>query len=306
MSESLEFVLNYPGMRLDLALTKAHPALSRVQWQKLIREKLVTLAGKPVKASLRLSGDEIVVAEIPPVVESDIVAEDLPLDIRYHDDDLIVVNKASGIVVHPSVGNERGTLVNALLHHFPDIEGVGGEKRPGIVHRIDKNTSGLLVVAKNDHTLRHLQAQFKERTVHKVYLALVEGNVKVGKAKIDAPIGRNPKTRREMMVIPPHHSAHSRPAQTTYEVMERYKAYSLVRCILHTGRTHQIRVHLAYIGHPLVGDYVYGRRKQHLLRGRTFLHSAELGFTHPTTGEPCLIKSDLPLDLQNILAKLTL
>lgn len=304
MTEPLQIAVPFPGERLDAALTRAHPALSRVQWQKLIREEQVTLHGRAVKPSLRLVGDETVTAVIPSVVESDILPEDIPLTVCYQDDDLIVIDKAAAMVVHPSVGNEGGTLVNALLHHFPNLQGIGGEKRPGIVHRLDKGTSGLIVVAQNDAALRSLQQQFQQRTVEKAYLALVEGVVQPARALIDAPIGRSPIDRKRMAVIPPGHSAHSRPAQTGYELLSVVSRCSLVRCTLHTGRTHQIRVHMAYVGYPVVGDYVYGRRHQRLLRGRHFLHAAELAFTHPRTGQRLAFTSPLPAELQEVLERL--
>jgi 23S rRNA pseudouridine1911/1915/1917 synthase len=303
-NEPLFLTPDAPGERLDSALARVHPALSRVQWQKLIREGLVTLAGEPVKASLRLQGDETLAVLIPEVVESDIVAEALPLDVCYADEDVIVINKSADMVVHPSVGNERGTLVNALLHHFPTIQGIGGEKRPGIVHRLDKGTSGLIVVARNDHALRHLQGQFQARTVHKLYLALVEGLIQPERAEIDAPIGRSPIDRKRMAVIAPGSRTESRPARTGYELVQTVSRCSLVRCTLHTGRTHQIRVHLAWAGYPVVGDYVYGRQRQRQLHGRHFLHATELGFTHPRSGEWMLFSAELPPDLQALLDQL--
>ena len=305
MSELLELSLaDYVGLRLDVALTQAWPNLSRVQWQKLLQEDAVTIEGMTPKASLRLTGQEIALITLPELMESELIAENIPLDIRYEDSDLLVVNKAAGMVVHPSLGTETGTLVNAVLFHCPDIAGIGGEKRPGVVHRLDKETSGLIVLAKNDATLRSLQEQFQQRTVHKAYLALLEGAVHPEKAMIDAAIGRDMKDRKRMAVIAIGSSATSRPAQTTYKLVQSYQGYSLVRCLLHTGRTHQIRVHMAYIGHPLVGDRLYGHRKQRLGLKRQFLHSAELGFTHPTTQERLNFESDLPTDLQAILDEL--
>lgn len=304
MSEKIVLTLDYPGMRLDRALALAHPDLSRMAWQRLLKEKQVKVDGKLAKASMKLVGGEVVKAKLPEVVEIELVAEDIPLDIIYEDADCIVINKPAGMVVHPAVGHESGTLVNAVMHHCPDLAGIGGELRPGIVHRLDKDTSGLIVVAKNDAALRHLQAQFKERTVHKLYIALCDGDVSPEKALVDAPIGRDPKARKRMAVIGPRSSAQSREAQTQYEVVQRFESHTLVHCQLHTGRTHQIRVHMAYVGYPLVGDTIYGRRKQELLTWRHFLHAAELGIKLPSTNEETVFKAELPKGLSKVLEKL--
>ena len=301
--EHIELTLNAPGERLDIALTAAMPALSRMQWQRLIKDGLVTQDGKPLKGSLRLSGGETVTVILPPVVETAIVPEPLPLDIRYEDNDVIVINKEAGMVVHPSMGHERGTLVNGILAYCPHIAGVGGERRPGIVHRLDKDTSGLIVVAKNDHALRYVQAQFKARTVRKLYLALVEGLIQPSEALIDAPIGRDPRHRKRMSVLTTG-SAKARSAQTEYKVLTTYKQHALVQCHLFTGRTHQIRVHLAYVGYPLVGDKVYGYRRQRLQLRRHFLHATELAFKRPSDEQEITIQSELPPELQAVLAQL--
>jgi 23S rRNA pseudouridine1911/1915/1917 synthase len=206
------------------------------------------------------------------------------------------------MVVHPAAGHEQGTLVNAVLAYCPDLEGVGGEKRPGIVHRLDKDTSGLILVAKNDRALRHLQAQFKARTVGKVYVALVEGQIQPPSALIDAPIGRDPRQRKKMSVILSRTgSVHARPAQTRYRAVTVYDDYSLLECELHTGRTHQIRVHLAYIGYPIVGDTIYGRRRQRIPLKRHFLHAAELTFRRPSDNEQLTFSTELPPELQVVL-----
>lgn len=296
---------SYVGMRLDRALATAHPDLSRMQWQTLIKTEQVTINGKSVKASMKVDGKEIVEAVLPDLVESDLLAEDIPLDIKYEDSDLIVVNKPAGMVVHPGTGHESGTLVNALLFHCTDLAGIGDTKRPGIVHRLDMDTSGLMVVAKHDKALWELQRQFAEREVHKAYLALCDGQVSPSKALIDAPIGRDPKARKKMAVIPPNVSATSRESRTLYETVTAFDDYTLVKCFPKTGRTHQIRVHMAYAGYPLVGDKVYGRRKQQLLRTRHFLHSAELGFKHPGSGEDVLFSAELPPELQTLIDKLS-
>jgi len=300
--QQVELTLVAPGERLDRALAAAMPDLSRAQWQRLIKEGQVTRAGQPAKASLRLEGGERVVAVIPEVEETELLPEAIPLDVRYEDSDILLINKPAGMVVHPAAGHEQGTLVNAVLAYCPDLEGVGGEKRPGIVHRLDKDTSGLILVAKNDRALRHLQAQFKARTVGKVYVALVEGQIQPPSALIDAPIGRDPRQRKKMSVILSRTgSVHARPAQTRYRAVTVYDDYSLLECELHTGRTHQIRVHLAYIGYPIVGDTIYGRRRQRIPLKRHFLHAAELTFRRPSDNEQLTFSTELPPELQVVL-----
>jgi 23S rRNA pseudouridine1911/1915/1917 synthase len=295
------FTPDQSGERLDKLLADLFPEQSRAQWQRHIKEGNVRLNGRSVKASYRIEGDEQLTANLPPVQETDLQAEAIPLDIRYEDDDMIVVNKAAGMVVHPAAGHDTGTLVNAILAHCPDIEGISGERRPGIVHRLDKETSGLMVVAKNERALRHLQNQFRRRTVHKQYLALVEGQIQPSEALVDAPIGRDPRQRKRMAVIPPNSSTTAREAQTKYRAQQYFDEYTLVACQPHTGRTHQIRVHMAYIGFPLVGDKVYGRRRQTLSLKRHFLHAAELGLQRPSDDQPLHLQAELPDDLQQII-----
>lgn len=299
------FTSDQSGERLDKALADLFPDHSRAQWQRHIKEGNVLLDKQPVKASYRIEGGDQLVAHLPPVQETDLAAEAIPLDIRYEDEEMLVVNKAAGMVVHPAAGHDSGTLVNAILAHCPDIEGIGGERRPGIVHRLDKDTSGLIVVAKNERALRHLQNQFRRRTVHKQYLALVEGQIQPGEALIDAPIGRDPKQRKRMAIIPPNSSATARQAQTHYQAQQYFDEHTLVTCQLHTGRTHQIRVHLAYVGYPLVGDKVYGRRRQSLPIKRHFLHAAELGLKRPSDDEPLFLQAELPHELQAIIKSLS-
>jgi 23S rRNA pseudouridine1911/1915/1917 synthase len=293
------------GERLDKALAELVPELSRSQWQRLIREGHVVVDGLPAKASQRLGGSEKIEAFIPEPAESELVAEAVPLDIRYEDGDLVVINKPAGMVVHPGPGHFAGTLVNALLAHCPDLPGIGDTKRPGIVHRLDKDTSGLIVAAKNDRALRQLQAQFKQRTIIKRYIALVDGRVEPSAALIDAPIGRDPERRKMMSVIhsssPRAKSAHTRDAQTQYRALHIYEQYSLLECTPLTGRTHQLRVHLAYIGHPIVGDRVYGRRKQRISLSRHFLHAKELTFRRPSDGAVLTFSAVLPPELQTII-----
>ena len=303
-AQQVNFQLDAPGERLDKALADAYPDLSRMQWQRLIKEDRVLVDGLAAKASLRLEALVSIAADIPEAVESELIAQAIPLDIRYEDDDIIIVNKPAGMVVHPGSGHEQDTLVNALLAHCPDLPGVGDTKRPGIVHRLDKDTSGLLVVAKHDQALWHLQAQFKERTVGKKYLALVDDQLQPPAALIDAPIGRDPRQRKKMTVIPPGSSARSRTAQTHYQALTYYDDFTLVECTLHTGRTHQIRVHLAYAGYPIVGDTVYGRRKPSLPLKRHFLHAAVLQIKRPSDNEELTIRAELPSELQDVLDNL--
>lgn len=303
-NRQVEISLDAVGERLDRALSELLPELSRMQWQKLIREGQVMVDGTPVKSSYRILGGETLVAMIPEAMEPEIIAENIPLDIRYEDSDLIVVNKPPGMVVHPSLGHEAGTLVNALLAHCPDLEDVSGGGRPGIVHRLDKDTSGLIIAAKHDRALEYLQSQFKQRTVSKVYLALVHGSLQPPEAIIDAPIGRDPRHRQKMAVTTAE-GEDSRPAQTAFRALTYYHDYTLVECRPKTGRKHQIRVHMAYIGFPIAGDSVYGRRKDKTAWKRHFLHAAELTFRRPSDDEELHITAELPEDLSAILAALS-
>lgn len=304
-NQRVEITLDAVGERLDRALSEALPELSRMQWQKLIREGQVMVDGTRAKPSYRILGGETLVASIPEIVEPDIAAESIPLDIRYEDSDLIVINKPAGMVVHPSLGHASGTLVNALLAHCPDLEGVGGERRPGVVHRLDKDTSGLIIAAKHDQALWHLQNQFKQRTVSKVYLALVHGSLQPPEAIIDAPIGRDPRHRQKMAVVVSE-TGDSRPAQTAFRALTYYDDYTLVECRPRTGRKHQIRVHMAYIGYPIAGDTIYGRRKDRTALKRHFLHAAELTFRRPSDDEEIHITAELPEDLAALLRGLLL
>ena len=293
--------LDAPGERLDKVLVEQLPELSRTQIQRLLKEGQILVNGRLAKANLRLAGGEEATVTLTEPEEIEIIPEAIPLDIRYEDDDMIIINKPAGMVVHPAVGHSSGTLVNAILAHCPDLPGIGGEKRPGIVHRLDKDTSGLITIAKNEQALRHLQAQFKERSVGKKYIALVDGQVQPPTALIDAPIGRDPRQRKKMAVIPFGGSARSRSAQTQYETVTSYDDHTLLSCELLTGRTHQIRVHLAYIGFPIVGDKVYGRRKETIRLGRHFLHAAELRVKRPTDNQELTLTAELPPELDAIL-----
>lgn len=288
------------GARIDKYVAEAVPELSRAAVQRLLDEGRILVNGGAVKASYRLSAGDTISVQIPPPVEVEIAAEAIPLDVVYEDSDILVVNKPAGMVVHPAFGHDSGTLVNAVLARCPDLSGVGGELRPGIVHRLDKDTSGLIVVAKGDAALRDLQAQFKGREVQKAYLALVEGQVSPPTGSIDAPIGRDPRARKKMAVI----QRGGRESQTEYRVLETYDEHTLVEAHPLTGRTHQIRIHLAFIGHPIVGDPVYGFRKQRVKAPRLFLHAARLAFRLPATGERREFEAPLPDDLARVLERL--
>jgi 23S rRNA pseudouridine1911/1915/1917 synthase len=308
----LTLIPSETGERLDKWLAAQMPDRSRSEVQRWIDAGLVELQGKTLKASHRVSaGDEISLL-VPPMADYEIEPEALPLTIIYEDRDLLVIDKPAGMVVHPATGNWHGTLVNAVLYHAPSLEGVGGVRRPGIVHRLDRDTSGLIVVAKNDATQRALQDQFKEREVRKTYLALVHGRVSPPEGMIDAPIGRNPRDRKRMAVL---RVGEGRPAQTRYESVAFYRSsavpksgdaqYTLLRCYPLTGRTHQIRVHLAHIGHPIASDAVYAtRRRLPSPSPRQFLHAHQLRFRLPATGEEAEFTSALPADLAEVLGRL--
>jgi 23S rRNA pseudouridine1911/1915/1917 synthase len=300
-SEVLFLRATQAGERLDRWLAARLPQYSRSAIQRWIKAGLVTVKGREEKASYQVGvGDEICV-RIPPPEEYAVTPEPLPLNVLYEDADLLVIDKPAGMVVHPAAGNWHGTLVNAVLHHCPELEGVGGERRPGIVHRLDKDTSGLILVAKNDRAHQALQAQFKSRQVEKSYLALVYGLVTPARGRIEAPIGRDPVHRKRMAVLPD-----GRPAVTRYQVSGFYGNYTLLSCQPLTGRTHQIRVHLAYIKHPVVGDRVYGGRRQCVVPcPRQFLHAHRIQFRLPSTGQLVEFVAPLPTDLQAVLDALS-
>jgi 23S rRNA pseudouridine1911/1915/1917 synthase len=306
------------GQRLDRGLADALPERSRSEIQRWVKEGRVRVAGETAKASLKLSAGDTVEIDIPLAAEpSDLTAEELPLVIVYEDADLLVIDKPAGMVVHPAPGHAGGTLVNAVLHHSPDMEGIGGEQRPGIVHRLDKDTSGLIVVAKHDAALRNLQAQFKARTVYKEYLALLEGNLLPPQGRISAPIGRHPTQRKRMAVFAPgaDGAGSAREAVTAYHVLRLYTGavygrstslatFSLVSAVLHTGRTHQIRVHFAWMKHPVVGDTLYGFATPRLPLARQFLHAHRLRLRLPSTGEEREFVAPLPAELEATLESL--
>ncbi len=284
------------GERLDRWLASQLPHHSRSEIQRWIGDGLVTVGERIQKASYRVAAGDVVSVSVPPPADYQVEPEPIPLQILYEDADLLVIDKPAGMVVHPAAGNWRGTLVNAVLHHCPDLEGVGGVHRPGVVHRLDKDTSGLILVAKNDRAHRALQAQFKRRDVHKTYLALVHGAVSPPEGEIQAPIGRDPRHRKRMAVLPG-----GRPAVTRYSTSGYYGRHTLLACYPLTGRTHQVRVHLAHIGHPIVGDAVYGRRRPSVPCPRQFLHAQRIRFRLPATGEEVEFTSPLPADLQAVL-----
>ena len=309
MSASFAVPAESAGARLDVFLTSVLGSHSRSSIQRLIKDGHVQVDGRSGKANQPMKIGQTVLVELPEPVEATPQAEALPLPIVYQDSELIVIDKPAGMVVHPAAGHSSGTLVNALLHHVDDLSGIGGEKRPGIVHRLDRGTSGLMVVAKNDAAHEELSRQFRDREVEKEYIALVWGEVQAGR-RIDAPIGRDPINRKKMSAK----ARRSREAVTRIVKAEKFGVVlTLAHIAIHTGRTHQIRVHLSAIGHPVVGDPLYGgvhRRVPGDLRAvthltRPFLHAAKLAFTHPTEKRRMEFTSPLPEDLQRVLDELT-
>lgn len=277
--EELQYIVESEdaGRRLDVYLTEKLPDLSRSYIQKLIEKERITVEERIRKSSYKVQEDERILLELPELEELEVSAKDIPIDILYEDEDLVVVNKEKGMVVHPAQGNYHDTLVNALLYHVKDLSGINGILRPGIVHRIDKDTTGILVVAKNDFAHGYLSAQLKDHSMKREYLALVHGNVKTDHGTIDAPLGRSRKDRMKMAIV-----EDGKRAVTHYDVIRRYQCFTLIRAKLETGRTHQIRVHMASVHHPLVGDYVYGHKKE-TVKGQ-LLHAATLGFETPHKG----------------------
>ena len=288
------------GRRLDQFLAEQLEELTRSAAQRLAEEEHVLLNGKPLKKNYKMTGCETLEVHLPDPEPIDAVPQNIPLDIAYEDEDLLVINKPKGMVVHPAPGNPDGTVVNAVLYHCGEsLSGIGGAFRPGIVHRIDKDTSGLLIIAKNDRAHLYLSEQLKDHTLARTYEAVVIGGLKEDKGMVNAPIGRSPKDRKKMAIVPD-----GRHAVTHYEVLARYPGYTHIRCKLETGRTHQIRVHMASLGHPIVGDEVYGPSKSKFdLQGQC-LHARELTFLHPADGQPRLVKSDLPDYFTDLLHKL--
>lgn len=289
------------GVRLDKFLAGNVPDITRSALVNLIANGNVLVNNAGIAKNYKLRQNDIVTVTVPDPVEYEAKAENIPLDIVYEDEDLLVVNKPKGMVVHPATGNYEGTLVNALLYHCKDrLSGINGVMRPGIVHRIDKNTSGLLIVAKNDKAHKKLAEQIQEHSFTREYEAVVLGNIKTDRGTIDAPIGRHHVDRKKMTVT----EKNSRNAVTHYEVIERFGRYTHIKCILETGRTHQIRVHMAYIGHPVAGDDVYGSKKEKLSFTGQCLHARKIGFVHPSSGEYLEFSSELPEYFQKFLNKL--
>ena len=297
------------GLRLDRALAELLPDLSRERIKALIVEGQIVSGGRSLNPSMKVAVGQDYSISLPAPVALDAVAQDIPLDIVHEDADLIVVDKPAGLVVHPAAGNLDGTLVNALLHHCDgQLSGIGGVARPGIVHRIDKDTSGLLVVAKSDKAHEGLARQFKDHSIDRLYAAIVYGIPTPGSDTVDAWIGRSDADRKKMAV---HREGRGKHAVTHYRVMERLRGAAMVECRLETGRTHQVRVHMAHLGHPLIGDPVYGRDRkgfksilETLGFKRQALHAKRLGFIHPVTEEPLAFDSPLPADMQELLSEL--
>lgn len=287
------------GQRLDRLVAARFPALSRAQLQRLIKSGALTVNQRPSKPSYRAEAGDRISFVLPEAPEEVVQPEPIPLDIVYEDQVLLAVNKPAGMVVHPAAGHTSGTLVNALLAYIPQIADVSGQERAGIVHRLDKDTSGLLLVAKDSQAHAALQQQFKRRQVRKTYLALVEGRVRPAEGIIEVPVGRDHRERKRMAAV-----RTGRPATTHYRVRENFRQHTLLEARPHTGRTHQVRVHLGWLGHPIVGDRVYGRRRQGLLPGRHFLHAHELRFSHPATGEELTLVAPLPPELEALLRQL--
>ena len=289
------------GERIDALLARTLSSLSRSQVQKLLEQGMVTLNGRELKKNFRCSAGEGYEVLLPEPAELPLIPQNIPLDVVYEDGDLIVINKPRGLVVHPAPGHPDGTLVNALLYHCGDsLSGIGGQRRPGIVHRIDKDTSGLLIVAKNDFAHQGLSAQLADHSLCREYEALVRGNFKQDSGTVDKPIGRHPIDRKRMAVT----EKNAKPAVTHWQLLASYRGYSHILCRLETGRTHQIRVHMASIGHPLLGDFTYGAPSPEKGLEGQCLHARRLRFVHPRTGEHILLETELPAYFMDVLARL--
>ncbi|MBS4030050.1 MAG: RluA family pseudouridine synthase [Clostridiales bacterium] len=289
------------GGRLDVIVSRLLAELTRARVQKLMDEGLVLVNGEVRKANYRVHEGECISVTIPAVKASSLDAENIALEILFEDSDVLVLNKPKGLVVHPAVGHRGGTLVNALLHHCRDLSGIGGEARPGIVHRLDKDTSGVLIVAKNDHAHLALSKQFKAHSVVREYLAIVHGEVAVKQGSVDGAIARHPRDRKKMAVVS---SDKGRHAVTHFRVLERLSGFTYLALRLETGRTHQIRVHLASIGYPVVGDPIYGFKRQKIKLNGQALHAHLLGFAHPVDGRYLEFSADPPAEFNELLASL--
>lgn len=301
MKEELLITEETAGDRIDRFLSEQYEDLSRSFLQKLLKSGLVCADGKPVKASYKVSEGDLITFEVPKAVEPEILPEDIPLDILFEDRDVILVNKPKGMVVHPAAGHYTGTLVNALMFHCrEDLSGINGVLRPGIVHRIDMDTTGVIIACKNDLAHNSIAGQLKEHSITRRYQAIVHGVLKDDEGTVDAPVGRHPQDRKKMCI----NEKNGKRAVTHYKVLKRYRNFTHIECRLETGRTHQIRVHMAYIGHPLLGDAVYGPAKcPYRLTGQT-LHAGILGFLHPRTGAYMEFSAPLPEYFQKLLLTL--
>ena len=301
MDDPLIIIAQESGERIDALLAHSIDGLSRSTVQRLLSEGQILLSGQPVKKNYRCNVGDRFVLYLPELEDVPLVPQPLPLDLVFEDEDVVVVNKPRGMVVHPAPGHPDGTLVNALLFHCGDsLSGIGGERRPGIVHRIDKDTSGLLIVAKNDFAHQSLSSQLADRTLSRIYEAVVRGGLRENAGTVDRPIGRHPTDRKRMAVT----EKHSRHAVTHWEVIARYQGYTHIRCRLETGRTHQIRVHMASIGHPLLGDFVYGAPSPEKGLEGQCLHARELKFIHPRSGDAVHLVTELPPYFNEVLARL--
>ena len=298
MQEKEVFVIDVPGERIDSYIASV-TELSRSNVQKLIEGGAILVNGKTCKANYKLRAGDVAEIQMPEPEDIEALPENIPLDIIYEDSDIIVINKARGMVVHPAAGNYTGTLVNALLYHCKDLSDINGVRRPGIVHRIDKDTTGLLAVAKNNNAHLALAEQLQDHTMSRVYYAVVEGIIGENSGTVNAPIGRHDNDRKKMAV----NTRVGKPAVTHFEVLERLDNCTLVKCRLETGRTHQIRVHMAYTGHPVTGDPVYGIKNTRGMDGQA-LHAGELTLIHPATGEPVTFKAPFPEDFEKLLKRL--
>ena len=297
----IQITIEESGERIDALLARILPQYSRSQLQKCLDSGAVLLDGRPLKKNYRGNAGDVIELFLPETQDIPLEAQDIPLDVVYEDADIIVINKPRGMVVHPAPGHPDGTLVNALMYHCGDsLSGIGGERRPGIVHRIDKDTSGLIIAAKNDFAHAALAAQLKDHSLARTYVCIVCGKIKDDSGTIDAPIGRHPADRKKMAVT----EKNSRSAVTHWRVLERFSGYTLVECKLETGRTHQIRVHMAYRGHPILGDMVYGHKKPELGQDSQCLHAKELRFVHPRTGQLVTVSCELPDYFTALLEKL--
>lgn len=301
--QQLSFVFEeQEPLRLDKFLVTKIPDLSRSRLQQLIENGKVTINGEiPKKTGFLLSRGMLVEVEIPAPKPSQLIPEKIPLDVIFENNDILVINKPAGMVVHPAAGHSSGTLVHAVLAHAPEIEGIGGEKRPGIVHRLDKNTSGVIILAKNDRSQHWLQNQFQDRQVGKKYITLVDGHPPTSKGRVETPIGRDPAHRQRMAVTPPHKG---REAISEYLTLESFDRHSLLEVRILTGRTHQIRLHMAFLKCPVVGDTIYGRRQPSLPIQRQFLHAQQLSIIIPGEASPRVFEAPLPTELHEIIKTL--